>query len=714
MRKVNSFLIIVLIAMIGFAFYPLDNAENTKIDDPSYEVAKHKFWDEYQVYKTKLDNGIRTNPPVDPTGNFRVDENGNFAMNNGQNNQDRVITPTISSDVLTTYTFSQSTTTYVAINTTGTLAPGSTNCDDSGLGPFPIGFSFNYNGTVQTQFGVCCNGSMQFGAVAPVIGYTPLQSYANVIAPGAYDMQLAADGGIYYQTTGVAPNRICTIEWYHQGFWPSTGNELSYQVKLFETTGAVQIIYQTGTHTSTNGLEVGMTGVSSADFVNRTTTTNWSATTAGGANSATCTFSPTVFPPAGLTFQYLPPQPPATPTLIRPLNHSIDRYQVDTLQWSPSSGATNYHLQLATDSLFTSIAYSDTTLTVTGVGIGSFPPLSTWWWRVRAKNAVGWSAFTIPFTFKVMGAATTPTLLLPANNSVNQPVTITCKWSHSVDQTSRPIVHLHIIQPGQRDNETAVSNYWYELYSDTTIAPVVRDSTLTDTTRTVTGLTNNQNYWWRAKAKNNVGWGAFSPYFKFTTIVALPPPPTLIAPANNATFVSLTPLLDWSAVPTATSYRVQLSSDSSFATTQLDSVINVDSLRVPAGRLALNVTYYWHVYSTNAAGNSVYSPKFNFTTGLVGIIQYSNGVPKVFALHNNYPNPFNPSSTIKFDIPKGAFVKLTIYNMLGQEVQTLVNSNYEAGFYSIVWDASNEPSGVYFYKVTAGNFTDIKKMVLLK
>jgi len=714
MRKVNSFLIIVLLAMIGLAFYPVSDAVNSRIDDPSYEIAKHKFYDEYRAYKINLDNGIRTTPPVDPSGNFRIDDNGNFNMINGEV-QDRIINPLVSPDVLSAYTFTQSTTTYTSINTTGTLVAGSTNCDDGGYGPFPIGFTFTYNGGAQTQFGVGCNGYMQFGAVAPALGYNAMSTATNVICPGSQDCQLNTDGAMYYATTGVSPNRICTIEWYHQGFWPTSGNEWSYEVKLFETTNAVQIIYNTGSHTSNQTVQEGMNSNPNTDFAGRTTTTNWAATTASGANTATCTFSPTVFPAAGLTFQWAPPAPPATPVQVRPVYGSVGRPQVDTIQWNPSAGATFYNLQFATDTTFGTLLYSDTTLTGTAYTFGVFSPLTTYWWRVRAKNAIGWSAYSPGWKFKIMGPATTPTLLLPVNNAVNQAVTLTCRWSKAVDQTNKPTYgQLHIINPGQHDNITAVSNYWYELYSDTTAAPTVRDSTLTDTSRTVTGLTNNQNYWWRVKAKNNVGWGAFSSYFKFTTIV-LPPPtaPTLISPPNNATGIGLTPTMIWSTVATATSYQLQVSNDPNFATTVLDSVNNTDTLTIPAGRLVNGTTYYWRARGINVGGNGPLSSIFVFTVSPVGIV--NNGViPKVFKLYNAFPNPFNPSSTIKFDIPKPDMVKMVIYNMLGQEVFTLVNSHLEAGSYSITWEASNFPSDVYFYKITAGNFTDIRKIVLVK
>jgi len=90
------------------------------------------------------------------------------------------------------------------------------------------------------------------------------------------------------------------------------------------------------------------------------------------------------------------------------------------------------------------------------------------------------------------------------------------------------------------------------------------------------------------------------------------------------------------------------------------------------------------------------------------------GIPTSFALHQNYPNPFNPMTTITYDIPVRANVKLVVYNILGQEVATLVNEVQEPGRYNVKFDASGLPSGVYFYKLEAGKYVDVKKMVLVK
>jgi hypothetical protein len=130
--------------------------------------------------------------------------------------------------------------------------------------------------------------------------------------------------------------------------------------------------------------------------------------------------------------------------------------------------------------------------------------------------------------------------------------------------------------------------------------------------------------------------------------------------------------------------------------------------------LANNVKYFWRVKASNIGGEGPYSTVWNFRTALVGVSQTGNEIPEKFNLFQNYPNPFNPVTKIKFDLPNGSATMLAIYNILGKEVMVLTDQFLQAGSYSIELDASNLPSGVYFYKLQAGNFTDVGKMVLVK
>jgi hypothetical protein len=109
-----------------------------------------------------------------------------------------------------------------------------------------------------------------------------------------------------------------------------------------------------------------------------------------------------------------------------------------------------------------------------------------------------------------------------------------------------------------------------------------------------------------------------------------------------------------------------------------------------------------------------------YTDTLVGIKNPGVSHIEKFSLSQNYPNPFNPSTKISFQIPlnkggeRGLFTRLTVYDLLGREVATLINEKLSPGTYEIEWNASNYPSGVYFYKLITGSFSGSKKMVLLK
>ena len=114
------------------------------------------------------------------------------------------------------------------------------------------------------------------------------------------------------------------------------------------------------------------------------------------------------------------------------------------------------------------------------------------------------------------------------------------------------------------------------------------------------------------------------------------------------------------------------------------------------------------------AGTDGYGTYRRLISELIGIQTIGNSVPKSFSLYQNYPNPFNPSTKINFGIPKSAAVKLLIYDMLGREAAILVNEELKAGNYSVEWNALSFASGVYFYRIESIDFTQTKKMVLIK
>jgi subtilisin-like proprotein convertase family protein len=162
---------------------------------------------------------------------------------------------------------------------------------------------------------------------------------------------------------------------------------------------------------------------------------------------------------------------------------------------------------------------------------------------------------------------------------------------------------------------------------------------------------------------------------------------------------------------------------------QADSTANANmrgpwSPRVrPVNNLAIfngqNAGGYWRITVTDIFpgaddGRLIgWGIQFN-NQAVTAVNEEITGIPKKFALHQNYPNPFNPTTTIKYDLAKESFVKITVYDILGKQVQTLVNEQKKAGSYALEINASGLASGVYFYKIEAGTFVATKKMMLIK
>ena len=133
----------------------------------------------------------------------------------------------------------------------------------------------------------------------------------------------------------------------------------------------------------------------------------------------------------------------------------------------------------------------------------------------------------------------------------------------------------------------------------------------------------------------------------------------------------------------------------------IDSVI-VDGMQTDS---TIGYTFY------DVTANHRIVVKFALSTGFA---ELSNNIPTVFSLHQNFPNPFNPTTEIKFDIPVDVFTTLKVYDVLGKEVATLVNGMETAGYKSVKFDATSLHSGLYFYKLTTPTFSQTRKLLLLK
>lgn len=289
-----------------------------------------------------------------------------------------------------------------------------------------------------------------------------------------------------------------------------------------------------------------------------------------------------------------------------------------------------------------------------------------------------------------------PLLLYPKQDSIGVPVSFMFRW----------------------DKAKWANRYHLQVAKDSNFTKIViNDSTINFQGYTYVGLSPETYYYWRVKAHNVYGTSQWSQTFKFRTSLYAPTKaPELISPATNSTNIPTKPTLIWSFVEGATSYRLQLSTSLLFTSSALvvDTTV-ADTFYYRSVDLQTNKKYYWRVLAKNSAGESGWSAIRNFTTtSSVSVESENELIPSVYSLEQNFPNPFNPITYIKFGLPEQTFVKLTITNILGQEIATLINEELNAGYYIKEFDASKLTSGIYFYKLETKNFIKVRKMSLLK
>jgi hypothetical protein len=196
--------------------------------------------------------------------------------------------------------------------------------------------------------------------------------------------------------------------------------------------------------------------------------------------------------------------------------------------------------------------------------------------------------------------------------------------------------------------------------------------------------------------------------------VVAPMAPKLASPDTDATDVVRNPGLRWYTACSARFYAVQISESSTFSNLVVDES-GIDTTFYQVSALAASTTYYWRVKATNDVGTSDWSGIWSFTTGTtVGVDESPAEISQTYRLYQNYPNPFNPSTTTQFDLKQAGQVMLKVYNSLGQEVATLTDKNLPAGRHTVTFDATDLPSGVYFYRMSVNGFSEVKKMEVIK
>ena len=487
--------------------------------------------------------------------------------------------------------------------------------------------------------------------------------------------------------------------------------------------------------------------------------------------------------------------PPEVPQLVSPTNAASDQDVQPTLVWNSSVRAEWYHLQLSRDSLFTEFVVNESGLTDTSRLVGPLENAAVFYWRVRAGNEGGISEYSATSQFTTIVAIPgQPVLLAPQALAVNQPVVVDFRWAttegatayifqvgtdstfagdlfhadSSLADTSKTVSgfdhstryfwrvgamnaggiglfsstwsfttgldQVALVSPadGAVDQPVAVELSWHPTAGATAyhvqVSPdslfgsglVLDDQNVSDTARAVAGLANDTEYFWRVAAKNGDGSGSYSVVRSFTTIVAGPAKLQLSSPADGAVLTSNFITLSWHpGSPAIDKYAVEVSADSLFSNPVMDSTI-VDtskSVTVPSA----SGTYWWRARAHNAAGWGPYSDAWKAVL-MITSADEMNVIPGEYSLGQNYPNPFNPSTAIRYGLPVRSFVTLTVYNMLGQQVATLIEGDREAGYHEVKFDARNLASGVYLYRLQAkrqdgsrgGDFIQTRRLLLVR
>lgn len=387
--------------------------------------------------------------------------------------------------------------------------------------------------------------------------------------------------------------------------------------------------------------------------------------------------------------------PPPAPTLISPADSSTVLQNNLTLKWSPVSDVSNYYLQISRNSSFSSVVYSNYYQGIqTSNQFNSLLYGTKYYWRVRAVNSVGNGPYSkTGFFITAKAPPPSPKLAQPGDGAINLAINPTLKWRPSANAAS---YHLQI-SPLQTFSE------W-----------VFNDSTLADTLKQVSGLSNNIIYYWRVRAKDTGGSSAFSSPWSFTTIVALPEAPVLAVPGNGAAGLVVNPVLCWRSSANTASYLLQVAGDSSFTMVVFqDSTLADTSKQVPV--LDCETRYFWRVRAKNKDGVSPFSLIRSFTTGTTGVWEsLEKKIPAEFRLAQNYPNPFNPLTTICYSLPSPSEIRLVVYDLEGREKAVLAEGRQDAGAHRVTFDGTRMNSGIYFYKLEADSKILTRKMILLK
>ncbi len=497
-------------------------------------------------------------------------------------------------------------------------------------------------GTSQVVSGLS-NGTLYYWRVSAsnaggTSGWSTVWNFTTIVAPPSAPVLASPANG----STGISASP--TLSWNAAAGAASYGLQVSTDPNF--GTFTVNQTGITGTNYTVSGLSNGTTYYWRVDATNSGGTSGW---------STAWNFTTTV-------------TPPSAPVLASPADSSTGSSTSPTLSWNAVAGAASYDVQVSTDSSFGTFAVNHTGITGTNYAISGLSNGTTYYWRVDATNSSGASIWSAIWNFTTtVTPPSAPVLASPANGSTGISTTPTLSWNVSAQATS----------------------YEVQVSTDSTFATTFyNQSNLTTTSKSVSGLSAGTKYYWRVDATNSSGTSGWSAVWNFTTTIA---PPVLLSPANGSTGISTSPTLSWNAAAGATSYEVQVSTDSTFAATFYNQS-NLTTTSKSVSGLSAGTKYYWRVDATNSSGTSGWSAVWNFTTTIA---------PPVLLSPANGSTGISTSPTLSWNAAAGA---------ASYELQVSTDSTFAATFYnqSNLTTTSESIGGLsagtkYYWRVDATN-----------
>ncbi|MEN6512293.1 MAG: T9SS type A sorting domain-containing protein [Chloroherpetonaceae bacterium] len=383
---------------------------------------------------------------------------------------------------------------------------------------------------------------------------------------------------------------------------------------------------------------------------------------------------------------------PETPMLSFPSNNATNTSTNTNFSWSLPSFTYKFQFQLAKDINFTNIV-KDTITTINGIVVKNLETATKYYWHVKAMNDNGSSEWSETFSFTTAAPLPgAPKLASPPDNSVDLPLESTLAW---FNQPGAERYHLQVSKSASFAGFSSID-----------------EMQITDTSYTINAgeLEYGTQYYWHIAAFINGQKSAFSEIWKFKTKDPDPIPdkPNLVSPIDNATDISLTPVLKWDNVPYAEHYTLKIATDESFnsASSVLTKNTDTNEYQVPPQILQPSTKYYWKVQAWHEAGIGDWSKTFKFTTTTEGSVReqiITDGI-------NINPNPVKDILYFMINRPVDSKSIFYVSNLLGDKVLEMSFDHFSQDeIYQI--NTSSLPKGVYFIRIISADSIYLTKFV---